>query len=103
MLAIFCKCYAQEWIYTVVEGDNLWNLSEKHLDKVTRFEQLRKLNGIENPKHLQPGTRVRVPLEWIRSNPVAAKIISITGTAKLQRAKKSDNDTVTVGTMMHLG
>ncbi|HEC75402.1 MAG TPA: LysM peptidoglycan-binding domain-containing protein, partial [Methylophaga aminisulfidivorans] len=94
---------AQEWIYTVVEGDNLWNLSEKHLDKVTRFEQLRRLNAIENPKHMQPGTRIRVPLEWIRSNPAAAKIISFTGTASLQRAKKSLSDIVSVGTMLHLG
>lgn len=94
---------AQEWIYTVVEGDNLWNLSEKHLDKVTRFEQLRRLNAIENPRHMQPGTRIRVPLEWIRSNPAAAKIISFTGTASLQRAKKSLSDIVSVGTMLHLG
>lgn len=57
------SAYAQEWIYTVVDRDNLWNLSEQHLDKVTRFEQLRKLNNIENPKHLQPGTRIRVPLD----------------------------------------
>ena len=95
--------YAQDWIYTVVDGDNLWNLSEQHLDKVTRFEQLRKLNNIENPKRLQPGTRIRVPLAWIRSNPVAAKIISITGIAEIQRARSSTTEPAKVGSLMQLG
>ena len=95
--------YAQDWIYTVVDGDNLWNLSEQHLDKVTRFEQLRKLNNIENPKRLQPGTRIRVPLAWIRSNPVAAKIISITGSAEIQRARSSTSEQAKVGSLMQLG
>nr|WP_320165875.1 FecR domain-containing protein [uncultured Methylophaga sp.] len=97
------SAYAQDWIYTVVDGDNLWNLSEQHLDKVTRFEQLRKLNNIENPKHLQPGTRIRVPLAWIRSNPVAAKIISITGSAEIQRARSSTSEPAKVGSLMQLG
>ena len=97
------SAYAQDWIYTVVDGDNLWNLSEQHLDKVSRFEQLRKLNNIENPKHLQPGTRIRVPLAWIRSNPVAAKIISITGSAEIQRARSSTTEPAKVGSLMQLG
>lgn len=95
--------FAQDWIYTTVEGDNLWNLSEQHLDKVTRFEQLRKLNAIENPKHLQPGTRIRVPLAWIRSNPVAAKIISLTGTVQVKRADTALSENAEIGTMMNLG
>lgn len=94
---------AQEWIYTTVEGDNLWNLSEQHLDKVTRFEQLRKLNNIENPKHLQPGTRIRVPLAWIRSNPVAAKIVSLTGTVQIKRAETAHTENAEIGSMMQLG
>ncbi len=95
--------YAQDWIYTVVEGDNLWNLSEQHLDKVTRFEQLQKLNNIENPRHLQPGTRIRVPLAWIRSNPVAAKIVSLTGDVDIQRAKSSVTEKARIGVLMQLG
>lgn len=94
---------SQDWIYTTVKGDNLWNLSEQHLDKVTRFEQLRRLNDIENPKLLQPGTQIRVPLAWIRSNPVAAKIVSLTGTIQVKRAKTSDTENAVINSVMHLG
>jgi hypothetical protein len=94
---------AKDWVYTVVEGDNLWNLSEQHLDKVTRFEQLRKLNNIDDPKHLKPGTRIRVPLNWIRSNPVAAKVASFNGTVELQRLDNNALITVDIGTLLNLG
>ena len=32
VLFVFCVG-AQDWIYTVVDGDNLWNLIEQHLDR----------------------------------------------------------------------
>ena len=94
---------AQDWIYTVAEGDNLWNLSEQHLDNVTRFEQLRKLNNISDPKHLKPGTRIRVPLQWIRSNPAAAQVASFNGSIELQRANDTTIQAVNIGTQLHLG
>ncbi len=94
---------AQDWIYTTVEGDNLWNLSEQHLDSVLRFEQLRKINGIENPKRMRPGTRLRVPLKWIRSNPVPATIAAVQGVAEVLRADGSVEQGVEPGTAVHLG
>jgi len=75
-----------DWIYTVVPGDNLWNFSEKHLDTVMRFEQLRKMNNIENPKRMPPGSKIRIPLKWVKSNPVPATLEAIRGKAQLFRA-----------------
>ncbi|BBB27061.1 FecR domain-containing protein [Amphritea japonica] len=94
---------AQEWVYTTVEGDNLWNLSEKHLDRVTRFQQLQKLNNIKNPRQLQPGTRLRVPLKWIRSNPVPAEISELRGEAELLRAADNSVIPLTEGSQIQLG
>ena len=94
---------AQDWIYTVVEGDNLWNLSEQHLDRVTRFEQLRRLNGIKDPNRMRPGTRLRVPLKWIRSNPVPAEIAALQGTAELQRAAGGVELSPSPGSLIQLG
>ncbi|RDE24833.1 LysM peptidoglycan-binding domain-containing protein [Motiliproteus coralliicola] len=80
---------AQDWVYTTVEGDNLWNLSEQHLDSVMRFKQLQRINGIQNPKQMRPGTRLRIPLKWIRSNPVPAAVEAIRGDVELRRADGS--------------
>ncbi|MDO6564265.1 FecR domain-containing protein [Amphritea sp. 1_MG-2023] len=97
------SAWAQEWIYTTVAGDNLWNLSEQHLDSVSRFKQLQQLNNIKNPRQMQPGTRLRVPLKWIRSNPVAAKIIQVQGQAELLRAADNSIHSVAEGHLIQLG
>ncbi|MEW8509117.1 MAG: FecR domain-containing protein [Candidatus Thiodiazotropha sp.] len=94
---------ATEWIYTVVDGDNLWNFSEKYLDSVMRFEKLRKLNNIKNPKRLQPGSWLRVPMKWIRSNAVPARIVGIQGQVQLTRADGTQLSSLVTGTRVHLG
>ncbi len=74
---------AKDWIYTTVKGDNLWELSERYLDKVSRYEQVRKLNGIRQPKHIQPGTKIRIPLAWVRSNLSSAHVVALQGSGYL--------------------
>ena len=76
---------ASDWVYSVVPGDNLWDFSEKYLDNVTRFEALRKMNNIERPRRMRPGSQILVPMEWITSNSVPALIATVTGEATLVR------------------
>lgn len=94
---------AADWVYTVVEGDNLWDFSAKHLDSVMRFEQLRKLNNIKNPKRLQPGSWLRVPMKWIRSNAVPARIGLLEGKVRILRADGSAENSLKSGVLIHLG
>lgn len=95
--------HAQEWVYTVVPGDNLWDLSERYLDRVTRFEALRRINNVENPRRIPPGTRLRVPMEWIVSNPVPAAVAEAEGPFALIRAAGETLRTPPAGTPLHLG
>lgn len=94
---------AEDWIYTTVKGDSLWNLSEKHLDRVTRYAQLKKINGIKYPKRMQQGTQIRIPMKWIRSNSVPAEIMSVQGNAELVQANGSVQQKLSPGTLIHLG
>ena len=36
----------EEWIYTVRPGDNLWNLSERHLNGTQYVRRLQQLNRL---------------------------------------------------------
>lgn len=88
LLIAFCLTVAlptpaADWIYTVVEGDNLWDFSTRYLDSTLRYERLRQLNDIEFPRRMQPGTRIRVPMAWIRSNPAKATIAAVAGHVQL--------------------
>ncbi|WP_316367707.1 FecR domain-containing protein [Candidatus Thiodiazotropha sp. CDECU1] len=105
MLLLFTLSPAtgSEWVYTVVDGDNLWDFSEKYLDSVLRFEKLRKLNNIKNPKRLQPGSWLRVPMKWIRSNAVPATLADHEGQVQLTRADGSLVSPIKAGTLIRLG
>lgn len=91
------------WIYTVADGDNLWDFSEKYLDTPLRFEQLRTLNAVQRPRRMQPGTRLRVPMKWIRTNPVPARLAAAGGSVELIRADGSRKAQVTEGAEIRLG
>ncbi|RKZ99254.1 MAG: LysM motif protein [Gammaproteobacteria bacterium] len=94
---------ASDWIYTTVKGDSLWNLSEKHLDSVLRYAQLKKINGIKTPKRMQPGTLIRIPMKWVRSNSVPAEIFSVQGNAELFQANGNVQKELAPGTLIQLG
>ena len=103
ILLLPTSAWSQDWVYVVSDGDNLWDLSEKHLDRVTRFEQVRKLNNIKFPKRLQPGTRIRIPMKWIRSNPVPATIIAIEGSAEITSSGNNKARQLEIGNLATLG
>ncbi len=94
---------AQDWVYTTVQGDNLWDLSKTHLDTVMRFKQIKTINGVKVPKQLQPGTKLRIPMQWIRSNPTSAEILEVHGNIKIQRNKGAIEKTVIPGIKLNLG
>lgn len=105
-LISFCcinSSLAEQWVYTVVDGDNLWNFSEKHLDRVTRFEQLRKINNITDPTHMKPGSVIRVPMAWVKSNLVPARIHSLTGQAEIERAEGKERLNASQSMEIYLG
>lgn len=104
LFALAGKVSAEDWIYTVVEGDNLWDLSEKYLHRVSYYKQLQQINGVENPRRMPPGMHLRIPLKWIRSNPVPAEILEIRGDVKLVRADASKLDKpLEPGVLIQLG
>ncbi|MCW8889392.1 MAG: FecR domain-containing protein, partial [Sedimenticola sp.] len=94
---------AQEWVYTVVPGDNLWNFCEKYLTKVTYWKKIQQINNIKRPKRMQPGTRVRVPMAWIKHNAAHAEIVTSRGKVTLIKADGTRMDALTPGTRLLLG
>lgn len=103
LLGFFPATLGSDWIYTVVEGDNLWDFSSRHLDSTLRYESLRRLNNIAFPRKMQPGTRIRVPMKWIRSNPTKARIDAIQGNVELERNDGTREQNPPQGTELGLG
>ncbi len=105
-VAVVClvtPAHGSDWVYTVVDGDNLWTFSERYLDSPRYFRKLQRLNNIEFPRRMQPGTRIRVPMKWIRSNPVQATVAGVTGNVQIVRQDGKRSERATAGSQLSLG
>jgi len=45
---------ADEWVYTVQPGENLWLLTERYLNDHEHLLELQRLNRIDNPPAYRP-------------------------------------------------
>ncbi len=82
---------AEEWIYTVRPGDNLWNITERHLKGMEYVQRLQTLNHIQNAYVIPPGTQLKIPIAWTKLLHMAsAQIISVQGAATLLRKGEED-------------
>ena len=94
---------AQDWIYTVRPGDNLWDLTEKHLTHIRYLKKLQKLNAIEDPWHMLPGTRLKIPLRWVRLEPATARVVAVLGSTTVLRATGGQPVDVNKGMQLRMG
>ncbi|SFG91140.1 FecR domain-containing protein [Neptunomonas qingdaonensis] len=102
MFAFSVPVLAADWVYVVHPGDTLWDFSIKNLKNSEHWKDLQKINSIENPQKLQPGTRIRVPLAWVKQTAVDAEVVALHGEALLTRADKSVHK-VKIGDHIRLG
>jgi len=91
LMILSASAAAEEWIYTVRPGDNLWNLTERHLKSMEYVQRLQQLNNIQNPYVIPPGTQLRIPTAWTKLlHEALAKVIGVHGTATLRRQDQED-------------
>lgn len=91
LMVLSTSATAEEWIYTVRPGDNLWNLTERHLKSMEYVQRLQQLNNIKNPYVIPPGTQLRIPTAWTKLlHEALAKVIGVHGIATLRRQDQED-------------
>ncbi|HHJ81349.1 MAG TPA: LysM peptidoglycan-binding domain-containing protein [Candidatus Tenderia electrophaga] len=83
------QSWAEEWVYTVRPGDTLSGISHDYLISTDYWPKVKQLNGIGNVRHLAPGTRLRIPLEWLKQHSAIVKVIASRGDVSLIDANAS--------------
>ncbi|GAP36553.1 FecR family protein [Piscinibacter sakaiensis] len=69
--------------YTTRPGDTLIGLSARLLADPGRWRELARVNGLANPHRIAVGQALRIPLDWLRSEPATATVIGVAGRASL--------------------
>ncbi|SES84437.1 FecR family protein [Nitrosomonas marina] len=91
LLCLPARAVANEWIYTVKPGDNLWNLSERHLTGVQYVQRLQQMNRIKDPYVIPPGKKLRIPVAWSQiSDAVTARVNHVQGTVLIERSNRGE-------------
>ncbi len=72
--------------YIVIEvepGDSLWEIARKYLNDPTKWRELLKYNRIEDPNVIEPGMRLKVPVNLYKK--AVGKITEVAGIVELNR------------------
>jgi hypothetical protein len=69
-------------VHAVRAGETLFGLAERYTGRSDRWPLLQRHNGIADPHHLDPGTRVRVPAVLLAAAPSFATVAYVTGEAR---------------------
>ena len=105
LMCLYCVSLvqAEEWIYKVRKGDNLWNLTVDYLIDISYVKRVQKLNNIADPWHLLPGTKIRIPSKWVRHYPALVRVQNLQGTAQILDDESESPRQLKVGEMVMLG
>lgn len=69
--------------YTVVKGDTIWTFSQVYLNGDNAWKEVVRLNAVQEPKHLQPGTKLSIPTRLLKQERGHATLVSSTGPVNL--------------------
>ncbi|RKW46257.1 MAG: LysM peptidoglycan-binding domain-containing protein, partial [Lautropia sp.] len=90
-------------LYHVQPGDTLLGLSREKLDTPERWRDVQKLNHIGNPRHLQPGTTLRMLPGWLKPKVAQALLESASNQVKLNGKPAQDGAAIPEGTTVQTG
>ncbi len=74
---------ADEWVYTFRPGDTLWVLCNTYVAEPDCWNKVAIRNKIENPRRISPGTKLYLPIAWLKVQPAKAKVLTVEGGAVL--------------------
>lgn len=94
----------EEWIYTLVPGDNPWNITERYLDQGMRhWLPLVRHNEVEDPHHMPPGSKLRIPMKWLKVDPATVQVRDVHGGVEYIAAQQTSPRPLAAGTVLKTG
>ena len=95
--------HASEWIYTFRPGDTLWDLCEKYIAARDCWEKVAERNQVKTPRNIKPGTRLYLPISWLKVLPASATVLSTRGNVYLKRADSKERVVLSGGAEILVG
>lgn len=91
------------YVHTAAQGDTLIKLADRYLEKRHNWQSLQKLNSIDNPTRIKPGTGIRIPVPDMRREPADMKVLAAQGDVVADGAKLAAGGAVKEGQKLATG
>jgi hypothetical protein len=91
------------YVHTAAQGDTLIKLADRYLEKRNNWQSLQKLNNIENPTRIRPGTPIRIPIPDMRREPADMKVLAAQGDAQADGTRLTTGGSVKEGQKLATG
>ena len=80
---------AADFVYVVQPGDHLWNIAQRYLLHPSQAQDLLHRNQIPDERRLMPGTRLRIPHEWLRLETTHVRLAALAGEVSVQTGRSA--------------
>lgn len=80
--------FAEDFVYVVRVGDNPWNLTQRYLKSINYWPAIQEYNQIVDATAMLPGSRLRIPLQWVRTTAAVALVVDLHGQAEISRGEQ---------------
>ena len=91
------------WTYQVTRGDTLIAISRELLQPGIGWQRLQRLNQVADPYRLMPGTTLRIPVAWLRTEATLAEVVYGVGQVRVQRGGAAPAEPLATGAQLRSG
>ncbi len=71
--------HSADWLYTFRAGDTLWDICKQYTKHTLCWRELGPYNGIDLDRRIAPGTRIRIPANWLKVPAASAELRFVSG------------------------
>ncbi|HEY6354805.1 MAG TPA: FecR domain-containing protein, partial [Burkholderiaceae bacterium] len=91
------------WTYQVTRGDTLIAVTRELLQPGIGWQRVQRLNHVADPYRLMPGTTLRIPVAWLRTEATVAEVVYLVGQVRAQRGGAPLAEPLAAGTQLRSG
>lgn len=84
LIFLASSAQAADWLYVTASGDTLMNIGQRYLANPNQWDKLQQLNRVANPRQLPINTRLRIPVELLKTSPAPAKVGYVNGNVRIR-------------------
>lgn len=92
-----------DWYYTFRPSDNIQDVGKRFLSNGREWSDIVRYNRIDNVAAIQPGSIIKIPMQWLKFQPQPAKTLSIDGNVLVRNSHLKQYRRLQANTLIHVG